>query len=637
MVYRNAFLGLLLCAVTYASAQMSITVDGKTTILSSSQTHTVSVSSAQDAYTIDGVTTTLSASTPHTVVVNYSQAAGTTAPPPTIAGPVFAPAGGTYSTAQKVSLSSPAVGESICYAINSTPAADVAGTCTAGTKYTGGFYVSSTSTVNALSTEVGYTNSPIVSAAYTISTSPTPSATGTAITACGPITAAGNYYLANDVNCTTVGFPIEADNVKFNLNGHTIHYGNSSTSLSAFTLCDAWYNGDNYPIDPNECQGGSYSGLEVYGGTISENSSAAPFSHAFLLGQGNGLGNLGGYIHDLTVNIGCGGGNNTCVGAQFMHGDFPGGHWKIANNVINDTVTFIEKPGQGPLGARSQYQGYAIHMDDGENSSSPANDYENNTFNGTPQGGIADSIQNTVINSNTCNLTSSYSNDYCAILTAQGQRATYNTVSGRGRGFSIESNNVNVSNNTITVHEETNNTEYSGCELDGTYGIRLKDFSPTAPLTGITVANNAVTVDGTNCEARAFAITNSFPSATATIAYNTFLTTGTAHPTYGLKLNSFNQSPFVWTANTFGGQYCVEIGNDGDIGSGANAKISAGQTWNCGSVDTVFDKDMATQTSGQTYSQALTIPDTVSNPSVLCYSNTSAMVKIGSYSHQCPN
>jgi hypothetical protein len=460
---------------------------------------------------------------------------------------------------------------------------------------------------------------------------------GTPVTACGPLNKTGTYYLANDVTCTTVGFSVQANNVIFNLNGHTITYGNPSTSLSAFAMCDGWYGGDNFPIDPHECQGGSYGNFEIYGGTITEASNAAPFSHAFILGQGNGFGNKGGHIHDLTVNIGCGGGKSTCVGAQFIHGDYPGGNWRVENNVINDTVTFIEKSGQGPLGARSQYQGYAIHIDDGSNSTDPADYYANNTFNGTPQGGIADSIQKTVITYNTCHLTGFYSNDYCAILTATGTQATNNTITGRGRGFSIESSNITVTGNNVSVHEEANNSEYGGCELGGAYGIRIKDFSTTAPLTGITVSNNTVNVDSTYCQARSFDITNSFPGATTTVANNTFLTSGHKNMDFGLKLNSYNKSNFTWTSNAFGGSYCVEIGNDGDVGSGANAAIASGQTWSCGSTATVLDEDLATETSGQTYSQALTIQDVIPSPKVTCYSNSSAVITIGGgFSKTCP-
>jgi hypothetical protein len=215
-------------------------------------------------------------------------------------------------------------------------------------------------------------------------------------------------------------------------------------------------------------------------------------------------------------------------------------------------------------------------------------------------------------------------------------QATHNTITGRGRGFSIESSNITVSDNVITLHEEANNSEYSGCELGGAYGIRVKDFSPTAPLTGNVISNNIVTVDSTDCEARAFDITNSFPGATATVANNSFLTTGHAKSDFGLKLNSYNASNFTWTANTFGGSYCVEIGDDGDVGSGAHATISAGQTWNCGSVKTVLDEDLGSVTPGQGYSEALTILDSIPSPSVTCYSSATAVITIGAFTKTCP-
>src|ERR1700689_408538 len=54
---------------------------------------------------------------------------------------------------------------------------------------------------------------------------------GTALTACGNITTTGLYYLANDVTSNGTCFNVLANGITVNLNGHTVTYGNSTTSL----------------------------------------------------------------------------------------------------------------------------------------------------------------------------------------------------------------------------------------------------------------------------------------------------------------------------------------------------------------------------------------------------------------------
>jgi hypothetical protein len=106
MVSRLTFMGLIFCTASLASAQMSITEDGKTATLD--QTHTVSIASSQD--TIDGVTTTSSTSTAPATSVSYAQAAvaATTTTTPTgtaLTGCKDLTASGSYYLAKNVSSS----------------------------------------------------------------------------------------------------------------------------------------------------------------------------------------------------------------------------------------------------------------------------------------------------------------------------------------------------------------------------------------------------------------------------------------------------------------------------------------------------------------------------------------------------
>jgi len=79
------------------------------------------------------------------------------------ATPTFLPAGGVYTTAQSVTISSATGGATIYYTTNgSTPT-------TASNKYTAAVSVGSTETLQAIAVATGFTNSNVGSAAYTIS------------------------------------------------------------------------------------------------------------------------------------------------------------------------------------------------------------------------------------------------------------------------------------------------------------------------------------------------------------------------------------------------------------------------------------------------------------------------------------
>ncbi|MCS6983955.1 MAG: chitobiase/beta-hexosaminidase C-terminal domain-containing protein, partial [Leptospiraceae bacterium] len=97
--------------------------------------------------------------------------------PTTVENPTFSPPGGVYGSAQNVTITSATPGATICYRTDGTdPTAPTPGTCgTGSTTYTGPVNVSSTTTIKALGTKAGMTNSSVVSATYTIdTTAPTP-------------------------------------------------------------------------------------------------------------------------------------------------------------------------------------------------------------------------------------------------------------------------------------------------------------------------------------------------------------------------------------------------------------------------------------------------------------------------------
>ncbi|MEV6924068.1 chitobiase/beta-hexosaminidase C-terminal domain-containing protein [Dactylosporangium sp. NPDC051485] len=81
----------------------------------------------------------------------------------TVATPTFSPPGGTYTTAQSVTLATATAGASIRFTLDgSTPTA-------ASTLYTGPLTISATTTVRAIGVLAGQTDSAVASATYTIS------------------------------------------------------------------------------------------------------------------------------------------------------------------------------------------------------------------------------------------------------------------------------------------------------------------------------------------------------------------------------------------------------------------------------------------------------------------------------------
>jgi hypothetical protein len=81
-----------------------------------------------------------------------------------VSTPTFSPSGGTFSSAQSVTVSTATTGASIYYTIDSsTP------TCSTGTAYSGAINVAVTTTIKAIACKSGMTDSDLASAIYTIS------------------------------------------------------------------------------------------------------------------------------------------------------------------------------------------------------------------------------------------------------------------------------------------------------------------------------------------------------------------------------------------------------------------------------------------------------------------------------------
>jgi hypothetical protein len=140
---------------TTSGASIYYTTDGSTPTTSSAKyTAPVNISA----------TTTLNAMAAATGFTNSPMTSGvyTIQSGGTAASPTFSPPAGTYSSAQSVTITSTTSGATIYYTTDgSTPT-------TSSTKYTAPVSISTTTTLNAMATATGFTNSPVTSGIYTI-------------------------------------------------------------------------------------------------------------------------------------------------------------------------------------------------------------------------------------------------------------------------------------------------------------------------------------------------------------------------------------------------------------------------------------------------------------------------------------
>jgi polygalacturonase len=168
------------------AAAPSFSPAGGTFTSAQTVTITSSTSGASIRYTTDGSTPSETAGTVYSSPVSISATATLkaiayasgytdssvtsatyTISVPTAAAPGFSPAGGTYSTAQSVTITSTTSGATIRYTTDgSTPSE------TAGTVYSSPVSISATGTLKAIAYASGYTDSSVTSASYTIGSTP---------------------------------------------------------------------------------------------------------------------------------------------------------------------------------------------------------------------------------------------------------------------------------------------------------------------------------------------------------------------------------------------------------------------------------------------------------------------------------
>jgi hypothetical protein len=189
--------------------------------------------------------------------------AGAASSTPTASAPSFSPGGGTYSSAQSVSITSSTSGASIRYTTDgSTP------TSSSGTVYSGPITISATTTLKAIAYASGYNNSSVTSATYTIST-----------------TTGGTFnFEAESLSYTTSGTPTITTQSDSNASGGVVAYVNATgtgqwAEFTTPSLAAGTYQ-VKFRYKANTARGQhtlKVDGVQV-GGTIDEYSSTSGYT-----------------------------------------------------------------------------------------------------------------------------------------------------------------------------------------------------------------------------------------------------------------------------------------------------------------------------------------------------------------------
>lgn len=158
---------------TYSSAQsvtISCTTSGATIRYTTNGSDPTSSSTVYTGPITVSATTTIKAKAFQSGLMDSGIASATYTISSTtqVAAPTFNPAGGTYSSAQSVSISCATSGATIRYTTNGSDPTS------SSTTYTGPITISSTTTIKAKAFKSGMTDSAMASAVYTISTTPPP-------------------------------------------------------------------------------------------------------------------------------------------------------------------------------------------------------------------------------------------------------------------------------------------------------------------------------------------------------------------------------------------------------------------------------------------------------------------------------
>jgi hypothetical protein len=306
------------------------------------------------------------------------------------------------------------------------------------------------------------------------------------LTDCGILKiSGGTYVLDNDVSSAGTCFSVQSSNITLDLNGHIVTYGTNQPSIPSYGVLGVACWDPDFGVG-NPC-GGTSNALTVFGGTITQDPKAAPFSHGIRLGQGPSAGPI---VHDVTFNI-----RSSSSIPIFL--SYVGTGAMISNNTINNYVTQVIN--------RHQLHGMSIKFANSKPVPGPGAIFGNHIVGGA-QGGIFSAAAGAKIYHNVVEQNGRYTNDFGVYAWSDGGEVYDNIISpASGRGIQIaSSNSERVHDNKIIVTEKRFNEEYGGCQTGGTYGIQFDDDPKNAVAFG-----NDVVAKAEECGAQALRVTES--------------------------------------------------------------------------------------------------------------------------------
>ena len=321
---------------------------------------------------------------------------------------------------------------------------------------------------------------------------------------------------------------------------------------------------------------GTCTGLQVYNGTITQGNVAdAPQSNVIEVNPHAYGGANGPFVFaNLTANY-------SAPETRFLMENDSSGQDLIENNTLNIAVTQIFY--------RDGLQYPITFVNGASTPTTPVKLVFDNQLLNSPQGGVQCTWVCYSWNNYHNNTTSvQYANGYAEMggngATGEGAGGSAfvgNTILGATRGIELEEENLNAQYNQVnvedsaTVHDPDHNP--TGCEIDGGYGIRTKDFSSgLTNITGELIDSNLVTVTTGPCGGQVIRYTAIGPSDSGVNSNNNYnLVANTSTPVSSFDtIDGAVMSGFTYSNETYNA-------TGADASSIYNAYIwyDGGQSW----------------------------------------------------------
>jgi hypothetical protein len=210
-------------AGSYTTALLSVTISSATSGASIAYTTDGSMPTETGGTTVthgilcsNGGSITLNASCILTAIA-YGYGIGASDSPATsgsyivgtsVAAPVFSPAGGTYTSAQSVSIGTATSGASIAYTTDGSAPTESSGTITNGTLYSGAVNIGTSTPLSAIAFKSGSSDSSVTSEVYTINIPP-PAATPTFSPPAGTYTSAQMVSISTATAGASINYTVD--------------------------------------------------------------------------------------------------------------------------------------------------------------------------------------------------------------------------------------------------------------------------------------------------------------------------------------------------------------------------------------------------------------------------------------------